>query len=94
MSKGVLQHDMWDVKAPSNRWDWDGLRARIAQHGVRNSLLLAPMPTASTSQVYSYCFRAETSPVPVCAGFERLRIFAILDIASFASLDRVLSCWE
>lgn len=35
----------------SNRWDWDGLRADIAQHGVRNSLLVAPMPTASTSQV-------------------------------------------
>ena len=51
VSKGVLQHDMWGVKAPSARWDWDGLRASILRHGVRNSLLLAPMPTASTSQV-------------------------------------------
>ena len=51
ISKGILQHDMWGVKAPSTRWDWDGLRASIAQHGVRNSLLVAPMPTASTSQV-------------------------------------------
>ena len=51
VSKGVLQHDMWGVKPPSNRWDWDTLRADIAEHGVRNSLLLAPMPTASTSQV-------------------------------------------
>ena len=51
MSQGILQHDMWGVKAPSNRWDWDGLRRDIAEHGVRNSLLLAPMPTASTSQV-------------------------------------------
>jgi ribonucleotide reductase alpha subunit len=42
---------MWGVKAPSSRWDWDGLRASIKEHGVRNSLLLAPMPTASTSQV-------------------------------------------
>eukprot|EP00173_Palmaria_palmata_P004091 Plantae.Rhodophyta-Palmaria_palmata.ctg4859.p1 GENE.Plantae.Rhodophyta-Palmaria_palmata.ctg4859~~Plantae.Rhodophyta-Palmaria_palmata.ctg4859.p1 ORF type:complete len:404 (+),score=87.26 Plantae.Rhodophyta-Palmaria_palmata.ctg4859:165-1214(+) len=50
MSKGVLQFDMWNVK-PSDRWDWDGLRAKIATHGVRNSLLLAPMPTASTSQI-------------------------------------------
>ena len=51
VSKGILQHDMWGVKPPSSRWDWDGLRQSIAQHGVRNSLLLAPMPTASTSQV-------------------------------------------
>ena len=51
VSKGVLQHDMWGVKPPSQRWDWDALRADIAKHGVRNSLLLAPMPTASTSQV-------------------------------------------
>lgn len=51
VSKGVLQHDMWGVKAPSDRWDWDGLRESIRAHGVRNSLLLAPMPTASTSQV-------------------------------------------
>ena len=42
---------MWGVKAPSARWDWDGLRSNIKQHGVRNSLLVAPMPTASTSQV-------------------------------------------
>ncbi len=52
VSKGVLQHDMWGVKPPSHRWDWDTLRADIAEHGVRNSLLLAPMPTASTSQVH------------------------------------------
>ena len=51
VSKGILQHDMWGVGVPSKRWDWDGLRANIKAHGVRNSLLLAPMPTASTSQV-------------------------------------------
>ncbi len=45
---------MWEVQPPSQRWDWDTLRASIAQHGVRNSLLVAPMPTASTSQVSSY----------------------------------------
>ncbi len=50
MSKGVLQYDMWGVK-PSPRWDWEGLKKEIAVHGTRNSLLLAPMPTASTSQV-------------------------------------------
>jgi ribonucleoside-diphosphate reductase alpha subunit len=49
-SQGILQHDMWDVK-PTDRWDWDGLRAKISQWGLRNSLLLAPMPTASTAQI-------------------------------------------
>lgn len=50
MSKGILQQDMWNVVA-SDLWDWDKLRAKIAKHGVRNSLLLAPMPTASTAQI-------------------------------------------
>ncbi|XP_033742673.1 ribonucleoside-diphosphate reductase large subunit-like [Pecten maximus] len=49
VSKGILQQDMWGVKATLH--DWDGLRAKIAKHGVRNSLLLAPMPTASTAQI-------------------------------------------
>ena len=46
----ILQFDMWGV-TPSSLWDWPALKARIAQHGVRNSLLLAPMPTASTAQI-------------------------------------------
>ena len=46
----ILQHDMWGV-VDSDRHDWAGLRTRIAKHGVRNSLLLAPMPTASTAQI-------------------------------------------
>ncbi|CAF0999755.1 unnamed protein product [Brachionus calyciflorus] len=50
MSKGVLQFDMWNV-TPSDRWDWETLRSEIRQYGVRNSLLLAPMPTASTAQI-------------------------------------------
>lgn len=49
-SKGQLQYDMWGV-TPSDRWDWAGLKAKIAQHGMRNSLLMAPMPTASTAQI-------------------------------------------
>uniref|UniRef100_A0A0N5CB62 Ribonucleoside-diphosphate reductase n=1 Tax=Strongyloides papillosus TaxID=174720 RepID=A0A0N5CB62_STREA len=49
VSKGILQYDMWNVR-PSNLWDWDTLKANIAKHGVRNSLLLAPMPTASYSR--------------------------------------------
>lgn len=50
VSKGILQYDMWDKK-PSDLWNWDELKAKIAIHGVRNSLLLAPMPTASTAQI-------------------------------------------
>uniref|UniRef100_A0A0N4WWZ2 Ribonucleoside-diphosphate reductase n=1 Tax=Haemonchus placei TaxID=6290 RepID=A0A0N4WWZ2_HAEPC len=50
VSKGILQFDMWNVK-PSDQCDWDTLRQKIKKHGVRNSLLLAPMPTASTAQI-------------------------------------------
>jgi len=50
-SKGVLQFDMWGRKPKSGRWDWDALRAKIAKDGLRNSLLVAPMPTASTAQI-------------------------------------------
>merc|ERR1712168_1201990 len=50
VSKGQLQYDMWGV-TPTNLHDWNSLKAKIAQHGVRNSLLLAPMPTASTAQI-------------------------------------------
>ena len=49
-SKGQLQPDLWGVE-PSSRWDWQKLRADLAEHGCRNSLLLAPMPTASTAQI-------------------------------------------
>ena len=50
VSKGELQYDMWGV-TPTGLQDWAGLKAKIAEHGVRNSLLLAPMPTASTAQI-------------------------------------------
>merc|ERR1719464_699335 len=50
-SKGQLQFDLWGCAPKSSRWDWDALRARIVQHGLRNSLLVAPMPTASTAQI-------------------------------------------
>merc|ERR1712121_16440 len=50
VSKGILQHDMWE-KTPTDLWDWKALKEKIAKHGVRNSLLLAPMPTASTAQI-------------------------------------------
>jgi len=50
VSKGQLQYDMWGV-TPSTLHDWAALKAKIAKHGIRNSLLLAPMPTASTAQI-------------------------------------------
>jgi len=50
-SQGILQFDMWDGVKQSGRWDWAALKAKIAQYGMRNSLLVAPMPTASTAQI-------------------------------------------
>jgi len=50
-SKGQLQFDLWGRTPSSGRWDWAGLKAKIAEHGLRNSLLVAPMPTASTAQI-------------------------------------------
>ena len=50
-SKGILQFDMWEYDPGNSRYDWASLKASIIEHGLRNSLLLAPMPTASTSQI-------------------------------------------
>ncbi|VDK62206.1 unnamed protein product [Onchocerca ochengi] len=50
VSKGILQFDMWNV-TPTDQWDWGTLREKIAMYGIRNSVLLAPMPTASTAQI-------------------------------------------
>ena len=62
MSKGQFQFDMWG-ETPSKRWDWESLRKRVMKIGVRNSLLVAPMPTASTSQILgnNECFEPYTS---------------------------------
>ena len=64
MSKGLFQFDLWNKK-PSERYKWDDLRHDIIKHGVRNSLLIAPMPTASTSQILSNneCFEPFTSNI-------------------------------
>lgn len=64
VSKGVFQFDMWGV-TPSSRWEWDVLKDEVKKHGVRNSLLLAPMPTASTAQILgnNECFEPYTSNV-------------------------------
>jgi len=62
MSKGIFQFDMWNVE-PSDRYDWSKLKANVVEFGVLNSLLIAPMPTASTSQIMSAneCFEPFTS---------------------------------
>ena len=62
-SKGVLQFDLWGMNEHSGRWDWSSLKEEIVEHGMRNSLLVAPMPTASTSQILgnNECFEAFTS---------------------------------
>ena len=65
VSKGIFQFDMWNVTPKSGRWNWDQLKRDVKQFGVRNSLLLAPMPTASTSQILgnNECFEPYTSNV-------------------------------
>ncbi len=63
-SRGILQFDMWEV-TPSPRWNWDSLKEEVKKFGIRNSLLLAPMPTASTSQILgnNECIEPYTSNI-------------------------------
>ena len=63
-SKGIFQFDMWNV-APTERYNWDELKKKVMEHGIRNSLLLAPMPTASTSQILGFneCIEPITSNI-------------------------------
>ena len=63
VSKSIFQFDMWGITPDSGRWDWTKLKQKVKKHGVRNSLLLAPMPTASTSQILgnNECFEPYTS---------------------------------
>ncbi|SEO21493.1 ribonucleoside-diphosphate reductase alpha chain [Mucilaginibacter gossypiicola] len=65
LSQGKFQFDLWGVKPESGRWDWENLRLDVMNHGVRNSLLVAPMPTASTSQILgnNECFEPYTSNI-------------------------------
>ena len=65
VSKGIFQFDMWGVAPSSKRWNWTKLKREVKKHGVRNSLLLAPMPTASTSQILgnNECFEPYTSNI-------------------------------
>ncbi len=64
LSQGEFQFDLWNVE-PTSRWDWETLREEVKQYGARNSLLLAPMPTASTSQILgnNECIEPYTSNI-------------------------------
>lgn len=64
VSQGIFQFDMWGV-TPSEKWEWDVLKQEVKEHGVRNSLLMAPMPTASTAQILgnNECFEPYTSNI-------------------------------
>jgi ribonucleoside-diphosphate reductase alpha subunit len=64
-SQGILQFDMWNVDPTNDRYDWTALKQKIMTHGIRNSLLMAPMPTASTSQILGYneCIEPITSNI-------------------------------
>lgn len=85
-SQGLLQFDLWGVK-PSGMWNWAGLKARIAEHGLRNSLLVALMPTASTSQILGFneCFEGFTSNVytrrTLSGEFQIVNPYLIKDLA-------------
>jgi ribonucleoside-diphosphate reductase alpha chain len=65
LSKGTFQFDMWGIVPSSGRWNWEHLRTEVQTHGARNSLLVAPMPTASTSQILgnNECFEPYTSNI-------------------------------
>ncbi|KAJ1556443.1 Ribonucleoside-diphosphate reductase large subunit [Cladochytrium tenue] len=96
VSKGILQPDMWDVDLSDSDLDWTGLRERIAQHGVRNSLLVAPMPTASTSQILgnNECFEPYTSNIyqrRVLAGeFQIVNPHLLRDLTELGLWDDVM----
>ncbi len=64
-SEGILQFDMWNINPGNDRYNWDYLKEKIKEDGIRNSLLLAPMPTASTSQILGFneCFEPFTSNI-------------------------------
>ncbi|KAI5172518.1 ribonucleoside-diphosphate reductase subunit M1 [Nematocida sp. LUAm3] len=86
-SKGILQYDMWNVQ-PSNRWNWSLLKAQIAEYGLRNSLLVALMPTASTSQILGFneCFEGFTSNIytrrTLSGEFQMVNPYLVNDLAN------------
>jgi ribonucleoside-diphosphate reductase alpha subunit len=103
MSQGQFQFDLWDDETPytSDRWDWSALRMQIKLHGVRNSLLIAPMPTASTAQIMgnNECFEPFTSNIYVrrtlagefvCVNKHLVRDLIRMNLWSPAMKDRII----
>tara|TARA_B100000886_G_scaffold189745_1_gene130533 strand:- start:5080 stop:7731 length:2652 start_codon:yes stop_codon:yes gene_type:complete len=88
LSQGKFQFDLWDIK-PSDRWDWNGLRQQIMKYGVRNSLVTALMPTASTSQILgnNECFEPITSNIykrrTQAGEFKIINKYLIRDLKNF-----------
>ncbi|OAG29292.1 ribonucleoside-diphosphate reductase subunit M1 [Nematocida displodere] len=86
-SKGILQYDLWNV-SPSARWNWAELKEKMARHGLRNSLLVALMPTASTSQILGFneCFEGFTSNIytrrTLSGEFQVVNPYLVNDLAS------------
>lgn len=104
MSQGLFQFDLWDDATPytSGRWDWETLREQIKVHGTRNSLLIAPMPTASTSQIMgnNECFEPFTSNIYVrrtlagefvCVNKHLTRDLISLGLWSTTMKDRIIA---
>jgi len=95
-SEGLLQYDLWDVRESSlsGRWDWAALKADVARWGMRNSLLLAPMPTASTSQILgnNECFEPITSNIyqrrTLAGEFTLINKYLIKDLLELGVWDR------
>jgi ribonucleoside-diphosphate reductase alpha chain len=95
LSNGIFQFDLWEEK-PSGRYDWESLRERVKEHGARNSLLLAPMPTASTSQILgnNECFEPFTSNIYIrktlSGEFPVVNKHLVKDLANLGIWDEVL----
>lgn len=98
ISKGLLQFDLWNAKPTTDRYDWDAIREKIKKTGLRNSLLVAPMPTASTSQILgnNEAFEPFTSNIytrRVLSGefvmINKYLVNDLIDLVSFFIINRV-----
>jgi ribonucleoside-diphosphate reductase alpha subunit len=102
MSKGKFQFDLWGADVTNDRYDWSSLRTQVMKHGLRNSLLVAPMPTASTSQILgnNECFEPFTSNIYVrrtlagefiCVSKHLVRDLLAIDLWSTDMKDQIIS---
>lgn len=95
-SKGLLQFDLWNVTPDSGRWNWDNLKKSIVTHGLRNSLLVAPMPTAGTSQILgnTECFEPIDSNITtrgnLAGTFLQVNSYLVKDLEELGMWDEVM----